>query len=209
MADFEDFCDDLSRILSRPLPGNSAQVRMAPSHSVRFKPAGPGLREGAVMILLFPTDAGISTLFTVRRQDLADHAGQISFPGGKREDGETFEETALRECEEEIGITLAEINVIGALSPLYIPPTRFIVHPFVGAISPLPAIIPQEREVDAVLKIPLHVLQDPATHQSEEWTIRGESSTVPFFRVDGHVIWGATAMITAELLDVLGEVESS
>lgn len=161
------------------------------------------------MILLFPSEGGVSTLFTVRRQDLPDHAGQISFPGGKREGAETFREAALRECEEEVGIDSAQIDVLGSLSPLFIPPTRFIVHPFVGALSSLPPIVPQEREVEAVLKVPLTVLQDPATRDSEEWTFRGETSTVPFFRVDTHTIWGATAMITSELLELLDGVPTA
>jgi 8-oxo-dGTP pyrophosphatase MutT (NUDIX family) len=208
MRDFGAFCDMLRAGLERPLPGGDAHSLMSPSHRSSFPPASSDVREGAVMIVLYPDGDGVSTLFTVRRKDLVDHAGQISFPGGKREDGETFEDAAVRECEEEVGIDPTRIDVIGSLSPLYIPPTRFIVHPFVGAVEPLPEIIPQEREVDEVLHVPLTVLQDPGTQRSEEWTIRGKPSTVPFFHVDGHVIWGATAMITAELLELLAEIRN-
>jgi len=207
MVDFDALCRALSLTLALPLPGNTAHERMAPSHRVRYNPTRTGAREGAVMILLFPEDGGVSTLFTLRRKDLADHAGQISFPGGRREDGETFQAAALRECEEEVGIAQDRVRVLGGLSDLFIPPTRYIVHPFIGALSELPTIIPQEREVEAVLKVPLHILQDPATRQSEEWAFRGENSTVPCYRVDGHIIWGATAMITSELLELLDAVE--
>ncbi|HEY5564030.1 MAG TPA: CoA pyrophosphatase, partial [Rhodothermia bacterium] len=134
MVDFDALCEALSLTLSRPLPGDTAHERMAPSHRVRFNPTRTGAREGAVMILLFPEDGGVSTLFTLRRKDLADHAGQISFPGGRREDGETFQEAALRECEEEVGIAQDRIRVLGALTDLFIPPTRYIVHPFIGAL---------------------------------------------------------------------------
>ena len=161
------------------------------------------------MILLFPTDNGVSTLFTVRRKDLTDHAGQISFPGGKRDDDETFEATALRECEEEVGIGREQIDVLGSLSTLFIPPTRFQVHPFVGAVYTRPSIVPQETEVEDVLEVPLRLLRMPETRKTETWTIRGESSTVPFFRVDDHVIWGATAMITSELLALLDREPAS
>lgn len=208
MVDFDALCEALSRTLSRPLPGDAAHERMAPSHRAQFNPSRTGAREGAVMILLFPEDDGVSTLLTLRRKDLADHPGQISFPGGRREDGETFQQAALRECEEEVGIAQDRVRVLGALSNLFIPPTRFIVHPFIGALSELPTVIPQEREVEAVIKVPLHILQDPTTRQSEEWTFRGANSTVPCYRVDGHIIWGATAMITSELLELLDAVES-
>jgi mutator protein MutT len=207
MSDFGAFCRKLCGILERPLPGGDAHSRMSPSHRSSFPAASSDVREGAVMIVLYPGERGVTTLFTVRRKDLADHAGQISFPGGKREDGETFEDAAVRECQEEVGIGPDSIEVLGSLSALYIPPTRFVVHPFVAAVTMLPEIVPQEEEVDEVLHVPLRVLRDPATRRSEEWTIRGRPSTVPFFHVDGHVIWGATAMITAELLEVLGEIE--
>lgn len=208
MTAFEEFIETTRRRLELELPGSQAQARMAPSHRARLSTDRSGAREGSVMVLLFPADGGVSTLFTVRQPDLSDHAGQISFPGGRREPHETFEETALRECEEEVGIQRSGVAVLGPLSTLYIPPTRFVVHPFVGVISSLPDLTLQEREVSAVLRVPIRQLQDPATQESEEWTLRGERSTVPFFRVDGHVIWGATAMITAELLDVLDGVPS-
>lgn len=155
------------------------------------------------MFLLFPTSEGVSTLFTVRRRDLSDHAGQISFPGGKREENETFLETAVRECEEEVGIPPEAVTVLGALTPLYIPPTRFMVHPFVGAVSDLPPLSLQEREVESVLQVPMRVLADPTTRRVEKWDFRGAKSDIPLFHVDGHEIWGATAMITAELLEIL------
>jgi len=160
------------------------------------------------MILLFPEKEGISTLYTVRRDDLADHAGQISFPGGKREVGETFEEAALRECEEEIAVARSSIRVLGKLSTLFIPPTRFVVHPFVGSVSSLPEIVPDEREVASILRVPLQVLGDPSIRREEEWTIRGEPSVVPFFHVEDQVIWGATAMITAEFLQLLADLDT-
>lgn len=209
MSEFEAFSERLRARLGHPLPGFAAQLAMAPSHRAGFKPpSGASIRKGAVMILVFPASDGISTLFTVRRDDLADHAGQISFPGGKREDGETFEEAALRECEEEIRLERSGVKVLGKLSTLFIPPTRFVVHPFVGAVPELPPIIPQEREVASVLRVPLRTLADPATHREEDWTIGGAPSRVPFFHVDGHTIWGATAMITAELLELLVDIDA-
>jgi len=205
MQEFEAFCHKVSDALAGPLPGERAHAHMSPSHRAGFKVSRSGVREGAVMLLLFPTSEGISTLFTVRRKDLSDHAGQISFPGGRREENETFQETAVRESEEEVGIPPDSVQVLGALTPLYIPPTRFMVHPFVGAVSELPSLKLQEREVESVLQVPMRVLADPRTRRVEEWIIRGTKSDIPLFHVDGHEIWGATAMITSEFLEVLGD----
>lgn len=179
---------------------------MAPTHratidveSARRRPH----REGAVLILLYPADGQVSTVFTVRRSDLPDHAGQVSYPGGRRESGETLEAAALREAEEEIGVDRSDIEVLGGLTPLFIPPSRFIVYPFVAASPGRPPFSIEEREVERILEIQLGRLLDPAIRRLETWEIRGESSRVPSFDVDGSRIWGATAMITSELLGIV------
>ncbi|MGD8415190.1 MAG: CoA pyrophosphatase [Candidatus Latescibacterota bacterium] len=181
---------------------------MAPSHRETIDPDEARKRphrEGAVLVMLYPGQSGPSTLFTVRRADLNDHAGQISFPGGRREAGERLETTATREAEEEVGIGRDEIEVVGELTPLYIPPSRYIVHPFVAAAASRPDFRLQESEVARIIEVPLADLQDPANRRSEIWKIRDEESRVPCFRIGGERIWGATAMIMNELLAVISE----
>ena len=161
---------------------------------------GKACREAGVLALLFP-QADVPTLvLTVRHGYLKQHAGQISFPGGRREEGETLQETALREAQEEIGLVPETVDVLGTLTPLYIPPSNFCVYPFVGVVSKPPTLRPTDAEVAQILHVQLPFLLDQSARQHEPRTLRGEEMVVPFFAVDGHQVWGATAMMLAELL---------
>lgn len=165
--------------------------------------AGKQCREAAVLIVLYPGEAGPSLILTLRRADLPDHAGQISFPGGSRDEGESLRETALREAEEEVGLSPPSVALMGTLTPLYIPPSGYCVYPFVGAVAPLPPLRPLEAEVEQILHVPLHHLLAENTRVTEEWALLGEPVTVPFYACETHKVWGATAMILAELLEAL------
>ena len=112
------------------------------------------------------------------------------------------------EAEEEVGIDRTKIEVLGALTPLFIPPSQFIVHPFVAVTSASPEFRADEREVERILEVPLRRLLDPSSRQMQSLEIRGEYSQVPCFKVDESRIWGATAMITSELLEVVGLTHS-
>lgn len=205
------FLDRLSTALQRPLPGHEAHRRMAPHRSPRraaLSVEGRACREAGVLVLLLPMDDTSAVVLTVRRDDLNDHAGQISFPGGQREDGESLRETALREAEEEIGLSPAPVRLLGPLTPLYIPPSDFCVHPFVGAVVPAPSLCPTDCEVESVLRVPLPRLLDPDTPVVEEWTLYGEPVDVPYYDVEGHTVWGATAMMLSEFLTVAAGVEA-
>ncbi len=190
---------------------------MAPSHRLdRFLLSvdQKKCREAAVLALLYPGESGEAHLLLTARPDaLRDHAGQIAFPGGRREDGETFEHTALRETHEEVGIAPDAITVLGALTPIYIPPTRFCAYPFVGAVAKLPPLMLQPSEVARVLHVPLAALLDPQTRATGNWTVPGEPSDslprsggVPLYRLADGDVWGATAMMLAELLAVVQDV---
>jgi len=203
---FDAFAEYVRNRLSRPLPGLDFQLRMAPSHRealdtelARSRPH----KESAVLILLYPVEGAVSTIYTIRRADLRHHGGQVSFPGGRRNPGEPLSETALREAEEEVGIDRAAVDVLGALTPLFIPPSQFMVHPFVAVCCRQPTFRAQPSEVEELLEIELATLLDPPNRQTEQWEIDGEVSDVPFFAVAGQTIWGATAMITNELLEVI------
>ncbi|WP_397547251.1 NUDIX hydrolase [Rhodothermus marinus] len=196
----------LRRRLAGPLPGTTAQLQMAPEYRQtpeQLRIEGKPCREAGVLALLFPEQERPHLLLVERPSHLKEHGGQIGFPGGRREPGETLQETALREAHEELGLPPERIELLGALTPLYIPVSNFCVHPFVGAIAPLPELRPCPEEVQAVLRVPLAALLDPAGRRRERWTIRGRDVMVPFFAVGSHRIWGATAMMLAELLALL------
>ncbi len=207
-AGFDALVERLTVRLSQGgLPGHDAHLTMAPSHRLdRFLLSvdRKTCREAAVLALLYPgADGEACLLLTARPDALRDHAGQIAFPGGRREDGETFEQTALRETHEEVGIAPDDITILGALTPIYIPPTRFCAYPFVGAIGSLPPLKLQPSEVERVLHVPVSVLLDSATRATGNWDVRGEPSDVPLYRLPDGDVWGATAMMLAELLAVI------
>ncbi len=203
---FQECIALLRQRLAGPLPGAAAQLQMAPEYRQlpeQFGIAGKPCREAGVLILLFPEEERPHLLLVVRPSHLKEHGGQIGFPGGRREPNETLQETALREAYEELGLPPDQIELLAPLTPLYIPVSNFCVHPFVGYIASLPTLHPCPEEVEAVLRIPLATLLDPASRRRERWTIRGRTVMVPFFAVQHYRIWGATAMMLAELLALL------
>lgn len=202
---FATYVDRLRQRLAGPLPGPPAQLSMAPDY--RTDPSiasidGKNCREAGVLALFFPLDGAPALVLTVRRDHLPDHAGQVAFPGGQREPDETLQETALREAHEEIHLLPDLVDMLGPLTPLYIPPSNFCVHPFVGAAFQPPELHPTDAEVGTILRVPLPHLLDPATLTRETWTLHGERVEVPFFDIDGYKVWGATAMMLAELLQL-------
>lgn len=205
-APFAAYVARLRERLAQPLPGPRAQLTMAPAHRQDVSLAtvdGKACREAGVLALLFP-EADVPTLvLTVRHGHLRAHAGQVAFPGGRREPGESLRETALREAQEEVGLAPERVDVLGMLTPLYVPPSGFCVYPFVGAMAEPPELRPTDAEVERVLRVPLRHLLDPATRRRAPWTLRGKEVDVPFFAVGGHQVWGATAMMLAELLALI------
>ncbi len=208
-----DLVPRLRARLGDPLPGVEAQRLMAP-YAARTDPAmisieGKVAREAATLVLLYPIEADEAALvLTVRQPGLRDHSGQVSFPGGRIEAGETPEEAALREGYEEVGIDPGAPVVLGRLTPLYIPPSRFSVYPVVAAVDARPPFTPQEAEVAALLEVPLAHLLDPASRRTAARTIREVEYEVPHFWVDGHEVWGATGMMLAELVAVLADLDA-
>lgn len=164
-----------------------------------------GAREGAVLLLMYPKDDTPHIVLTERRADLRDHAGQVSFPGGRIEPDETAVEAALREASEEVGLTAA-VDILGHLSPLWIPPTNYLVFPIVAAALARPAFVTAADEVAALVEAPLAALYDPAARCTiVRRGLDGLPRPVPALRVAGHEIWGATAMILGELTALLGD----
>jgi 8-oxo-dGTP pyrophosphatase MutT (NUDIX family) len=184
--------------------GFAAQRRMAPSSRPvsRFESQAGGPRLGAVLLLFYCADDEISLVLTRRPDYGGVHSGQVSCPGGRHEPPEHLETTALRETHEEIGVDPADVVILGRLTPLYIPPSDFEVHPFVGCFRHgRPTFIPDSREVAEIIEVPLSHLLQAGTRIEEPWVLRGLEVVVPFFLIGEHKIWGATAMILSELVE--------
>jgi 8-oxo-dGTP pyrophosphatase MutT (NUDIX family) len=199
--------DALARALrAGALPGDLAKKRMWPDHLPERPPIleAEYPRRAAVLVLLYPHEGRVC--FPLMRRTVLGvdaHSGQISLPGGSREPQETPEQTALREAHEELGIRLDQVRVLGRLSPHFIPVSGFRVVPVVATAAHAPDYRPDPKEVDAVLVSSLDELDLPGSEGTFAREIRGRSYDIPCWRLGGsHVLWGATAMILAELLAV-------
>jgi 8-oxo-dGTP pyrophosphatase MutT (NUDIX family) len=199
--------ESIERVLHQPLPGLPAQVRMAPIPRPLYPPTPEHRpREGGVLLLLFPAAPGLELhLVLTRRTDtVGSHKGQISFPGGRVDLGDASPaQAAVREACEEIGVCTDELRILGALTPLYIPPSDYTIYPFVAYLPRRPSFHPHPGEVAELLEIPVGYFQDDRNVQIEDWIIRDEPRRVPFFEVRGHKVWGATAMVLAEFAEVV------
>jgi 8-oxo-dGTP pyrophosphatase MutT (NUDIX family) len=230
---FADVVARLEAGLRAELPGPTAQARLAPvprrSWPSGFNPAR--IRHAAGLLLVFPKEktaeiaelaeqddslraprsprflrgrAAAYIVLTVRADTLGRHGGQVSLPGGVVDPGETFEQAALREAHEEVALALDTVRVLGGLTSLDIPVSGFRLHPIVAVSDTRPALTPADGEVAHILEVGVNELLDPATFISSQRERDGRALTVPAFHVAGHEIWGATAMVLAEFLAVLG-----
>ena len=188
------------------LPGVEAQLRMAPQPRGGWKPgfAPDQARPAAALLLLFPVEGQAAILLTKRSAGLPDHPGQVSLPGGAVDPGESIEEAALREAEEEVGLARAGVRVLGHLTPLHIPVSGFVLHPVVGVAARRPDMRPEPGEVDRIIEAPIHHLLDPGRHHRATRARDGYEFEMPYFDLDGEQVWGATAMVLAEFAAVLG-----
>lgn len=193
-----------------PLPGVAAQRKMSSANRIWTPDVGEKPRQSAVLALLHPSPEGVALLFTLRPSRLAHHGGQVSFPGGGKEDGDaTLAQTALRETQEELGLNAAEVRILGQITSLYIASSRNMVHPFVGWMPRLPSLHPDAQEVAEVLTVTLRTLLDPATVGTCVREANGQTQTFPSYHIAPHHIWGATAMMTSELLEIVGRVHAN
>lgn len=150
---------------------------------------------------------GSTLVFTKRNADLSKHASQISFPGGGQDAGETLQQTALRETHEEIGIVASRIEVLGQLNPVYIPPSDFVVTPFVGWHPGKPSFVRCEHEVEQIIEVPLVHLLEPTTLVFGDIVgSNGESLKAPYYQIAQHKVWGATAIMLGELIERISRV---
>lgn len=194
-------------LLTTGLPGRDAQFRMAHLARVQPQEAPPEAQKAAVLVILFPADNNWQLIFIKRKDVPGDHhRAQISFPGGKYEPADaTLIQTALRETEEEIGVLRNQFQVIGPLTELYIPVSNFEVHPYLACLGAAPSYTMQESEVSAVLEVPLSNFLQPDARQERDIRVREDLllKSVPCFDVHGETLWGATAMMLNELLELI------
>ncbi len=201
--------ENIRTALQKPLPGLAAQIKLAPEYRVPSLQRTPpdDARPAGVLILLYPRDGAWHFPLMKRVEDGLVHSGQISLPGGSQEAGESLRETALREACEEIGAACTEVDVLGQLSTIYIPPSNFLVTPTVGYTSTRPDFRCDPREVAELIEVPLSTLFDQDVVKREPWSLRGMTVEVPFYQIGLHKVWGATAMILSEFSMVLAESE--
>lgn len=199
----------LRQALQAPLPGLDAQLRLAPHPRTGWDPhhVPPGLRDAAALVLIYP-EAGLPHVpLTVRGGGLRHHKGQVSLPGGAVDAGESIEQAALREAAEEVGVDPAGVNTLGRLTPLHIPVSGFLLHPVVGVAARRPSFRPHAGEVARLLEVPVETLRHPAVVRRETRQLRRGGRLVdvdvPYFDVEGEKVWGATAMVLAELMVLL------
>ena len=206
--DENGFIARLVKTLQTQLPGVQAHhrvmsyIRMTPDEALA---TGKNPRQSAVLILLFPENDGWHFVLTRRKKYEGVHSNQISLPGGKFEVNDVdLQRTALRETQEEIGVNASSIAVIGKLTPLYIPPSNFIVHPYVGYVDVKPDFIEEEKEVEEiVLEQVSRLLEEDVVKKTKVKVGQNLTMQVPYFDLKGHVVWGATAMVLSEFREII------
>lgn len=208
----ENFIETLAQRLREALPGPAKQYEMASLRRISElnlteSPDYSTAKQAAVLNLLHYADGAWRTILIRRAEHPEDrHSGQVSFPGGKFElSDESLAATALREVEEEIGVPAGRIRLLGQMTHLYIPVSNFLVHPFVGVLDGLPDFRFQEGEVVGVLRPALQDFIHPERRKVTDLQIAPNLTLkeVPYFDVDGYVVWGATAMMLNEFLAIL------
>lgn len=207
---FGTFLKSVSKIEQIPLPGLASQLKMSPPFRLEMieqqKEAMKTSKKAAVTVLFYPDEGQVTKLILILRKTYKGvHSAQVGFPGGRREEvDESLMHAALRETFEEIGIPVEDIKVLKAMSELYIPPSNFTVYPFLGIIHKMPKFVKQEDEVEDIIEILLTDFMDDGNITSVKVMTSMEMEIeVPAFLLNGHIVWGATAMMLSELKDLL------
>ena len=208
----EDFIDQnlvttLKEKLGGQLPGMEAHIHMAPAQrfndKARYEP-NANTRKGGVLILLYPDTNNLYLPLILRPIDSSVHSGQVALPGGKKDqEDQDIIDTALRETWEEIGVKVDRSQVIGQLSPMFIPPSNFLVYPTVAAIDHLPEFEPSPHEVAQLIRLNLPDFISNDNRKIKEIQTKYMKAKVPCYEVGEYTIWGATAMILSEFLMVI------
>jgi len=202
----DNFIHQLTERLKEALPGAYAQNKMSPN--VRFTgqtmPHAHATRESGVLILFYLKNNELYIPFIQRPKYNGPHSGQISLPGGKFEpEDKDLLDTALRETWEEIGVGRENLQIIGRLTPTYIPKSNFNVTPYIAYLPQEPVFTPDSYEVEGIIEAKVTQLIAPETIDLFTRTVKGIQIKAPYFNINNHQIWGATAMIISELKELI------
>lgn len=199
------FIKSLEKILSSKLPGEKAHdiMRTGPKFTKPLEYMKKKAIPSAVLILLFPNSNTFNFILTLRSKKVETHKGQISLPGGAQEQNESLEKTALRETEEEIGVSPETVELIGRLSTLYVPFSGFDIHPYVGWATETPEMNISVEEVDKIISVPVTELIDSNNLRIKNTSLRGIPVKMPYFNLKNEIVWGATSMILSEFKQLI------
>ncbi len=205
---FESEIDLLKKRIALGLPGRAAHIRMIPTHRMpEFEMNISEGRKSAALLLLYPKESSIFTVFIKRPQYEGFHSGQISLPGGKyqEEDGD-LKQTALREAFEETGIIPTDVTILTQLTELFIPPSNFILTPFIGYQTNPPHFVPEVREVAEIIEADISLF-NPSNLLIKDITLHnGRVVQTPYYQIGEHVIWGATGMLMREFEELYSTI---
>jgi len=209
---FRESITALKDITANQLPGEQAHADLMPVNrpfSSEVQRNSEGFRHSAVAIVLYEYRNELMSLLIQRPTYEGVHSRQIAFPGGKRDpEDPTIEHTARRECMEEIAIPMETLNLVGTMTDVYIPVSKFIVTPHLFTVDSLPELIPDAREVEEIIPFQLSRLLDEDSIQFTDMQFRNgfKQKNVPYFAIENRVVWGATGMILSELRTILREI---
>ena len=211
--DFQDFLSLSPNLRKITLPGEEAHFKLAPMLRMKelenFNIDRQNPKQAAVLSVFYPAESGETNFVLILRKTYKGvHSNQVGFPGGRVEvEDRDLAHTALRETEEEVGIPQHEVEIMREMSRLYIPPSNFWVHPFMGIMKKTPVLVPQEDEVESVLEIKLDEFMSESCLIKETLsTSYAKEIEVPAFLLNGHVVWGATAMMLSEMKEILRQL---
>lgn len=211
--DFRDFEKRIVKVTKMELPGEVVQFKMAPVERLRELKENArhtnSAKRAGVMSLFYPSENMETRLILILRKTYKGvHSAQVGFPGGKLEEyDDSIQDAALRETEEEVGVSRKSISVLKELTEIYIPPSNFFVQPFLGITTKTPKFIAEEKEVEALIEVALHDFMNDANIITQTLsTSYATSIDVPAFNLNGYVVWGATAMMLNEVREMLKKV---
>ncbi|MDT0647334.1 CoA pyrophosphatase [Zunongwangia sp. F260] len=211
--EFKIFKSKISKLKKIELPGEAAHHKLAPLMRIQelanvdIEKQKPN--EAGVLALFYPDELSQTKLVLILRKTYRGvHSNQVGFPGGRvEEEDKDLSETALRETEEEVGVPAKAVTVIKELTKLYIPPSNFWVHPFIGIMETTPVLVAQESEVEDILEVDLeHFLDENNMVKQVLSTSYAKNVEVPAFSLNGHIVWGATGMMLSEIKEMLVKV---
>ena len=210
---FDTFLKSISKIEHIPLPGQASQVKMSPSYRIQLveqqKEIIKDARKAGVMALFYPDFEQQTRLILILRKTYSGvHSAQVGFPGGKLEmEDPTLEYAALRETFEEVGVPIESMTVLKVMTSVYIPPSNFMVYPFLGITLQTPQFLKQDDEVEDLIEVTLDdFLADANVGSQMLMTSLEKEVEVPVFKLNGHTVWGATAMMLSGIKDLLKKV---